>query len=451
MLLYDRLCEFAQKNSTRFFMPGHKGGYNLRDCFLNGVMPFDVTELSKTDNLLNPQGIIAKAQKAAADMLCVNNVYYLAAGATLGIYTSLCVCKQFGSKVIVDRGCHKSVLDALILLDLQPVFLNAKIIDGFNILDRVSEDDINKALIENYDICALVITSPSYYGITSDIEKISKITKEHGVKFIVDGAHGGNLMFLNDFYKFADYTVISTHKTLPSLTGGGVLIVNDKDIKKDEILSSMSLFSTSSPSYLIMGSVDFSLFYMKQTGTILLEELIETINKFKCKISQNTKFRFLEKENSDPTRAVINTNNINLTGYELYDILEEKYNIICELADLNNVVLIPSVCSEKADFEKLKSAIIEIDKEYNQREKKEKPNYNLFGLPSFDIDIRQAFFAKKKKIETNRCLGEISAQIKYMYPPGIPFLLPGQKIDKNIVSILKHNNISEISIVDFNL
>lgn len=451
MLLYDRLCKFVSENPTRFFMPGHKGGYNLDKCFLKGVMPFDVTELSKTDNLLAPKGIIDDAQKAAAQMLLVESVYYLTGGATLGLYTALCMCKQYGSKVLLDRGCHKSVLDALILLDLQPVFINAKIIEEFNVLDSVLKDDVEQALIDNSDICAVVITSPSYYGITSDIEKIRRITKKHGIKLIVDGAHGGNFLFLNDFYKFADFTVISTHKTLPSLTGGGMLIVNDKDIEKENILSSMALFSTSSPSYLIMASVDFSLFYMKQTGIDLLEDLIVTINKFKCEISKNTKFRFLEKEKTDPTRVVINVNNINLTGYELYDILEEKYNIICEMADKYNVVIIPSVCSEKADFKKLNLALIEIDKDYKHEEKKETINNKLFCMPVLNMRIRKAFFSKKKKIDTNRCLGEISAETKYMYPPGIPFLLPGQKIDENIVSILKHNKITKITVVDFNL
>jgi arginine/lysine/ornithine decarboxylase len=187
---------------------------------------------------------------------------------------------------------------------------------------------------------------------------------------------------------------------------------------------------------------------MQKEGKERLKSLIKTIQGFKKEIKEATKFIFLEKLYSDSTRVVINTNGIDITGYDLYKILEEKYNIICEMADNSNIVLIPSVCNDISDFDRLKLALIEIDKNFDYSKKKEYTNYNLIEIPKLYVDMRTAFFSNKKVVKTECCLGRICAEVKCIFPPGIPFLLPGQIIDDNFMSILQVNNISEVLVMD---
>lgn len=443
MKIYDNLKKFGNTPHIRFYMPGHKGK-NVDDDFLSAVLPYDVTELHKTDNLFSPEGVIKTSQEYISEYFGVTSAHYLTGGATLGLYGALGMCKGKSGRVLIDRSCHKSILDALILLDMVPVFLPYHHTEK-GLIAPVSAEDVFTAL-KLLDFDAVVLTSPSYYGLCADIAVIHEITKEFGVPLIVDAAHGGNMLFSGTLPLCAEYTVVSLHKTLPAMTGAAVLFSNGANA--DDITNMLSLFSTSSPSHVILASAEKSILYMMEKGIKRLPALSETCAVFNAFLDLSTPFSHIEARGSDSTRIVIHTGNTDMSGFELYDILENEYGIICEMADDFNVVLIPTVLNDGDDFRALVSAITEI----SARTHKADTSYDEEVLiPQQILRIREAFFSEKEKVSIDDACGRVCGEMVFRYPPGIPYLIPGQKIGKKEVMLLSRLNIKEISVIKWYL
>lgn len=402
-------------NHDRYHMPGHKG--KMPKNFPN-AFEIDFTEIDKTGNLFLADGPIYKSEQMYKDYFGCDNIMYLTGGSTQGIMTAIFSAKPKG--ILVDRNSHKALCNALGLIDINPVFIEPKLNTNFLIPDKIDLAELEEKLIKNEEIDTFFVTSPNYYGVCQDINGISKICKKNGVKLIVDEAHGCHFRAINvknAIENGADISITSAHKTTDSLGQGAVIMWNDSlfNIRHDA-----SIFGTSSPSYLIMSSIEIAL-----SNIGLYEKIIPKCIKIRENIEQNTKFSVLE--NDDVCRLVINTAKTELSGQNLHKILEEKYNIVCEMSDTNNVVFIITYNDENLDF--LYNAIKEISEITNFSDKKPINQYKKFENVR-KMTIRETLFSKAIAVLPKNAENKIAKSIIAPYPPGVPVVYPGEIILK---------------------
>lgn len=450
--LYNLLKKFAQENPARFFMPGHKGGEGLEDSFLAPVMPYDVTELSNTGNLYEEAGVIEEAQKLAASAFGAKTARFCTGGATQGLHGALFLAAKRGRRILLDRGAHVSVIKGCILFDLVPDYVQAEPLFPFGIGGGFDPEKIEAALKKEH-YAAFVVTSPTYYGVVRDIAALSALCKKYRTLLIVDGAHGAHLGFHPALpppaqKQGADLTVASAHKTLGALGQGAYFFSNCEGFSKREIIEALSLTGTTSPSYLIMASLDYARAFMAEKGEERLGWLLAQNERVK-KALRKASFRPLCEEDASPlarfdeSRLVIYCGDIGLTGFELYTFLE-KSGVVCEMADEAQIVLLPSIHNKEEDFDRLMWAFVSA---FWQPPKKKRDAPSLPPLPERVLTPREAAFRPRKRMPAEMCEGKICAQTLMRYPPGVPFLVPGEKIEGEVFSYLKSHVTGDIFVV----
>jgi len=351
--LNDIIGEYAEKNPVRFHMPGHKGKniYNLN-------YSLDVTELYFTDNLYNPDdklNIIYELENRISKCFFKNaDVHSLisCSGATLCIQSALLSLVKLKKRnqqlyIICDRLSHVSFINAISLLNINPLW----VYPGENFEDKIN------FYAKYRDIIGVFVTSPDYFGSMKDIERISRECKKYSLNLVVDNSHGSHLAFykngsLHPINCGADMSIDSVHKTLPVLTGAAILHADKKFDKEIILRKSMNMFATTSPSFLILQSIEKMIDLLEQIGVDEHERLISDINNFKHK-AENLNFVFETAGFSDPYRIVLNCEN---SGEKLYYYLAEK-NIVCEFFNKDSVIIIPSISNISDDFIKLFEAL----------------------------------------------------------------------------------------------
>lgn len=429
------LAAYADSSCVRFHMPGHGGaGY---DNFLKHIFKFDVTENTGTDNLYSPNlhGSVEKTFEKLKEIYKSKASVISAHGATAAIQAAVYSCVILkGKRFLIDRYSHASVLNAMALCGCT-----------YNCFS--SFDEFSSSISENAN-STVILTSPNYYGKMEDVKKYAGLCKSHNCLLIVDNSHGSHLPWHSEpshpLWSGADFSVDSFHKTLPVLTGGAVLHSNVCD--KKLLLKGIKLFASTSPSYLIAASVDTALDFMQQHGKRQLAELGERIDVFVKSLSGAG----IEREMfaiSDPYRITLRSSTVNGLLYDMNELREhlENENIFPEFSDKESCVLIPSIFNSEKDFLRLSNAI---------------HGFSSFALPKCSpvkaglypvckrqISLSDAVFSRSTPCPTVDSLGKISSQIKYIYPPGIPIITPGEIIDENVVEALIDNNIYEIDVI----
>lgn len=421
----------------RYHMPGHKG---VRPCDFPDPFEIDVTEITPTGNLYLADGPIFESESIYREYFGAKQCIYLTGGSTQGILTAIFTVKP--KKMLCDRNSHKALCHGLGLCDVEPIFIHPKINEQFDVPDVINPLDILEKLEKNPDIDAVFITSPNYYGIYSDISSISKICKQKNVKLIVDEAHGCHfpaISIKNATMCGADFAITSAHKTTDSLGQGAILLSNDEDIS---IRKNASIFGTSSPSYLIMASIEIAL-----KNINLYEKMIGKCKDLKENIQKSTKFRVLNHENLDPCRLTINTKKINITGKELHNILEKNYNIIPEMSDMFNVVFIITLRDENLEY--LLEKLIEISETLSEVDEKTY-EYKIISHKR-GISVREAMFSHGKDQKLCDCVGKICKQIVAPYPPGVPMIYYGEIILQEHIEYIEkmcYNEFKYIHIIE---
>lgn len=447
--LYERLKAFSDKNPARFFMPGHKGK-KIKDCYLSPVFPYDVTELFDTGCLYEEDNIIDQSHALLARAYGVGQAFFLTGGSTQGNFCSLRLATAKGNKkVLMDRNVHKSALHAAILLDLDIAFIQGGIMDEFHLALPPDVQAVKEALKRNKP-AALFLTSPTYFGLCADVEGISRACREHGVSLIIDGAHGAHFAFSSlmpaPVQKYADFCTLSAHKTLPALTQGAYFCVNAK-VKKEEVLEAMSFSGTSSPSYLIMASLDYARAYMERYGEEKIAKIVELNQNITKSIKKSGRFLPLEEEicqkyhvGFDQTKLVVHTDGC--MGENLYRALYQE-NILLEMADEENVLAMPSLLCEKDDYERLEKALLAI--QIKGRAKKE----TILGeiIPQRVLPLKEAYFRPSESVDVSQSKGRIVSGIVSKFPPGTVILAPGEKIEKEVYDALCQNFSGAIRVI----
>lgn len=439
-MLLDKLKNYSKNGIYPFHMPGHKRLNINSDTLLPYLLDF--TEIEGFDNLHNPQGIIDKLHKKAEKLYNVNKAFILVNGATGGILSAIRAMTDYGDKVIVARNCHKSVYNAIELCGLKPIYILPDYDEAFGISGSVNPYSVKALLEQNPDIKLVIITSPTYEGIVSDVKLISEICHRYNTKLFVDEAHGAHFPFNERFPSEAvscgaDVAVVSLHKTLPAFTQTALLLTNNYDIAAD-LSENLAVFESSSPSYILMASVECCLDYVEKNSfemyTKQLQNFSESMTSLKilkvlCNGSdKKSKHNFFD---FDISKLIISTKHTNISGIELAEILRTNYKIETEMSYSDYVIAMTSVCDTECGFNRLKDALIEIDKSCSFIEIAD----NRF-IPEIPEMIFNSSLKKNYNggfIDFSLSIGRISLEYVWAYPPGVPLLVPGEKISENIL------------------
>lgn len=435
----DFVREYNEKNSIRMHMPGHKGADKL------GFEHLDITEFQGADDLYHPNGIIAQSEKNAS-LLFGCPTYYCTEGSSQCIrammYLLTIYAKKQGKKpiIVAGRNAHKTFISAVALLDFDVLWLSPKENNSY-LSCNITPEELDKFLQKQEEKpIAVYITSPDYLGKLTDINSIAEICHKHHVLLAVDNAHGAYLKFLEDSLHpidlGADICCDSAHKTLPVVTGGAYLHTGNGIFTPEEIKNALALFGSTSPSYLIMQSLDFC--------NIYLEEHKERLAKFLPKIA-DLKAYLIENGytfyGDEPMKLTISTREHGYTGTEIAEILA-KNNIFCEFCDPNYVVLMPTPENTDAELDKIKSVLTEIPK---------KPIINVTP-PEFTetqkvLSVREAVFSPSKTLPTEECENRILADITTGCPPAVPILICGEKITNEALKCFEYYGITHCNVV----
>ena len=438
--LQEKLEEYYNKDYLPMHMPGHKRNVEL----LGEKLPYkiDITEIDGFDDLHHAEGIIKNIEDKARKIYKSKRSFILVNGSTCGILAGIRSVVDFGDKVLVARNCHKSVYNAIEINGLNPIYMLPKI--GSEGIDRnIDSKQVEEKLKENNDIKLVILTSPTYEGVISDIEAIVDIAHKFNVPVLVDEAHGAHLRFINDICdkealnSGADIVIQSLHKTLPALTGTALLHIQGDLVKEENVARELSIFETSSPSYILMSSIEECLDIIENRGKKLFEEYQNNLKYFynETKNFKNLKILGNEIENKDYYdfgKIVIKTNKTNITGKELICILRKEYKIELEMSSINYALAMTSICDSRENFERLLDALKKIDRSLEQKEEVYN-NYDII-LPKKEISILEAIKNTNSEFKDyNELKGKISKEYIWVYPPGIPLITPGEIIDDDII------------------
>ena len=431
----DFIDRYIESKASRFHMPGHKG--------VGEIEKYDITEIAGADVLYSATGIIEESENNAAELFGTAHSYYSTEGSTLAIKAMLFLASKGKSKTILAaRNVHKAFVYGCALLDLKTEWIYPR---EFSHLCscKITAEDVENKLSEMKELpCAVYVTSPDYLGNIADIKGISDVCKDAGVPLIVDNAHGAYLNFidpsLHPIALGAAMCTDSAHKTLPVLTGGAYLHIS-KDYSEycDNARNALSLFASTSPSYLIMRSLDLCNEYMEKAFKKELTECIEKIDEVKDNFSSLG----IPVENSEPLKIVINANKMGYTGDDLGDILREC-GIEAEFCDCEYIVLMPSPKNTDEDFRLLTEAFEKIEKKA--------PITPLTLAPAHAKQVmtaREAVFSPHEKVSVDLAKDRICASPSVSCPPAVPIAVSGEVIGEKEIALFKYYGITEVEVV----
>lgn len=494
MAIFRFTSRYEETGPVSFHMPGHKGsniysrfGY---DGFLRDFPDRDITEIAGADNLFQPEGIIADTMAKYRSLYDAKATYLLVGGSSAGIIASIMTCVRPGGKLILARNCHKSVFNAMRLGGVIPVYVYPDMAPEYGIAGSVDPETIAFAIKENPDASAVILPSPNYYGICSDIAAIADLVHEAGMKLIVDQAHGAHLKLFEKASKVAerealravnidsghltippsaegsgaDLVINSTHKTLASLTQSAILNVCG-DVDLFDLEDKLQMIQSTSPSYILMESLDINADIMAEHGDQLMTEWYENLSDFYAEAGHIPGLRIMETEGLDPTKINLDMSELGLDGASLDNELMER-EIFAELSTGNILMCMTGVGNARTDYEKLLSALKEISINRGGVYVDEDDEDSILwreGMEGFDdggadhpkeSDPVQATQETNTSVWTARrqihdiptkseliplegAEGRICATALIPYPPGIPMICPGETVTKADIEHIK--------------
>lgn len=456
--LYDILSEYSASGIYPFHMPGHK----RNSARMPGWEPWriDVTEVEGTDNLHHPTGILKDAMERAAALWGAKRSYFLVNGSTGGILSAIASVVCPGDTVLVARNCHKSVYHALFLNRLRAVYLPPEWIEEYRMAGGISPQRVEQLLDACPQTRAVILTSPTYEGIVSDIGSIAELTRRRGIPLIVDEAHGAHFnqegFPVSAITKGADIVIQSCHKTLPALTQTGLLHIQGL-ADRERIEEFLSIYQTSSPSYVLMSSIDAAVSYLGHAREDMAAygERLAAVRKKADGLSHiKLPCEELVGKNAvyhvDKSKLILAVcgkadrhmcGNV-INGRWLYERLRGRYGLQCEMAAERYALAMTSVMDTEEGFWRLSEALRETDAYLEDCRRpggeylpggKEMGSAVIFEAPDAVMTIAEAFYAQKEEVPWRSAEGRTSGEYLYLYPPGIPLLAPGERITAEIM------------------
>lgn len=420
-MLNKKLDEYLSNNYYPFHMPGHK-----RQNLFNSSLPYgrDLTEIRGFDNLNDPEDIFVDIENKISEIYEVEDSIISVNGSTAAILSAIRSLTYNNKNILIQRSSHKSVYNAIELNKLSPNYLSV-VLDNHDMIVDVDMANLSYEL-NNNNYAAVVLTSPSYEGYRLDLKSIYSLCKKNNTPLILDMAHGSHELLDGSYdSKVFDIAITSFHKNLSALTPSAAMLINNKSYTK-ELRRNMAIFQSSSPSYIILQSIDEMINHFNQFYK-LRQKLNDSLDKIYNLNLDN--LSIIDSKYKDRTKIVISTNKTNISGQELSDLLyEEKIEV--ELSNPTYVLLIASIFDTSEGFKRLEKSLVKIDKNLMSKDVKTKFSYLI---PKKEMEIWQASISKKKTLDLDKSVGYISGQFVYAYPPGIPILAPGELIDEQIL------------------
>lgn len=460
--IQDFLVQHALKHTASFHMPGHKGSALYREFgyheFLENIMDCDVTEIPGADNLFQAEGILEDLQERYAKLYEVKKSYLLINGTSGGLIASVLATVEKGRKLIMARNCHKSVFNALTLGDIEPVYAYPELMEAYGISGQILPEEIDQLLCDNKDADAVLLPSPNYYGICSDIEAIAKVVHKHNKVLIVDQAHGAHLKLFRKYgidglpksaeESGADIIVNSIHKTLASFTQSAVLNLNSDRVDEDILADKLQCIESTSPSYLLMASLGINASILEESGKELMERWMDNIQYFYKEASKNPNLLcFQQSEQLDFTKINFSLKDLDLSGSDLEEILNNTYDVFIELYTGDYIMCMTGIGNSRAHYTQLLRGLEGIvEKSLHEKNLQENTSAQIMNqasqrkaTPPFLSRRGELFPIPKKRVwvPLDDAVGKICAGSLIPYPPGIPLVCPGEKIDATIVSYMK--------------
>lgn len=439
------LEDYKAKGGTRMHMPGHKSGKGFAKWFGENLVQYDLTEIPGLDNFHNPEGVIKASMERCSRVFGAHRSFYLVNGSTSGIHTMLASALNRGDKLLVQRDCHQSVINGLILFGIQPVFITPGYNEYWHLKVPAGLNAWENAVLRDSGIKGALVTYPDYYGMCAPLTGIANLMHRKGKLLLVDEAHGAHFAISKKLPETAleqgaDLCVQSFHKTLPSLTQAAVLHVGSNRISMERVKHAISMLTTTSPSYPIMASIEYAVNFAETCGAESYDKLIYLLDALKKELNKMCKLRVLPDEiqgiKRDPTRIVIDTSATGFTGYELFALLNEEYGIVAEMADESHVVFIVTASDNEEDLERLKESLLELDRKAGPAGSEK--NFSFWPMEQGECIMPElsVYLDGCCDIQLNDSEGKKSAGMITPYPPGIPLLCPGETITGEHVRIL---------------
>lgn len=447
--------EYVGRNITPFHVPGHKRGKGADEEFINfiGEGPFtmDVTIFPMVDGLHHPKSCIKEAQELAADAYDVKHSFFAVNGTSGAIQAMIMSVVKAGEKILVPRNVHKSVSAGIILSGSHPVYMNPEIDNELGIAHGVSSKAVENMLKQDSDIKAVLIINPTYYGVATDIKKIADIVHSYDIPLIVDEAHGPHLHFheslpISAVDAGADICTQSTHKILGSLTQMSLLHINSDRVNPERVREILSMLHTTSPSYPLMASLDCARRQIATQGHELLEKTIQLAHYFRKEANRIPGIycfgeEIVQREGVyafDPTKIAFTAKDLGFTGTELEDLLSDEYNIQMELADFYNTLGLVTIGDTQESIDTLLNALRDISQRFSNQGRE--IQHKLLKMPAIPEQVlipREAFYSDKNQVLFDESDGKICGELIMAYPPGIPIIIPGERITKEIIDYVK--------------
>ena len=446
--LYKKLSSYGASDYYAFHMPGHKRNTEL----MRARLPYniDITEIDGFDDLHHAEGLLKELQENAARVFHAEETHYLVNGSTVGLLSAVMGCTERGGRILMARNCHKSVYNAVYMNELRPVYVYPEFSEETDLNGEIHVDQVKKLLEEYEDIQAVVIVSPTYEGVVSDLEAIAEIVHEYKIPLIVDEAHGAHFGFHSYFPQNAntrgvDVVIHSLHKTLPSLTQTALLHMNGRYADREKIRNYLHMLQSSSPSYILMASIDECVWAMDERREEIMDIYVECLQQTRERLKQLKNIKLIEAEHFDRSKIVLSVKNLKntdgevLNGKRLQEMLR-SYHLEMEMASGSYVIAMTGPGDTQEGMGRLVQAVMEIDKSVLCEELSENDEDHTIKNISYEmIPLEQAYSSfeagrmEGESVKWNEASGRISLEYVYLYPPGIPMIVPGERITSTIV------------------
>jgi arginine decarboxylase len=453
--ILDALQAWVNKSHAPFYTPGHKRGVGinrvLKDRWGAAVLGFDLPELPGLDNLQAPAGVIQSAQALAAEVFGARQTWFLVNGSTAGVIAAILATCGEGEKIILPRNIHSSAIAGIIHAGAVPIFITPEYDRRLDLAHSVTPEAVKFALEQHPDAKAVMLVYPTYYGACGDLAAIGAIVHSYQIPLLVDEAHGAHFGFHPDLPPAAlaagaDLAVQSTHKLLGSLTQSAMLHLNSDRINPDRITQALRLIQSTSPSYLLLASLDAARHQMALHGRELMTQTIELAEIARIKIAQIDRLSVVELDTPTPgftyfdrTRLTVTVTGLNLTGFAADEIMTDRFGVVAELPSMRHLTFIISLGNTREDIDRLIAAFTELATNHAEAKCLELPSIDLPDriLTQMAITPRQANRARHISVSIDEAIGKISAESICPYPPGIPVLIPGEIITREALDYLR--------------
>lgn len=444
--VYEKLKKYSESNAYGFHMPGHKRQVGE---FINPYK-IDITEIHEFDDLHhpNPAGILSKAQERAARLYGAEETHFLVNGSTAGILSAISGCTSMKGKILMARNCHRSVYHAVALRNLEAEYLYPQQVESLGINGAILPQDVENALGKDAKIQAVFLTSPTYEGVCSDVRSIAEICHRYKVPLLVDQAHGAHFPFSDYFPEDAvkagaDVVIHSVHKSLPAMTQTALLHLQGELANREKIRYYLSVYQTSSPSYVLMASIDSCMEFLEQDGEAQFASYVERLERFREVCKDLKVLRLAEVPDFDRSKLLIYTGVAGISGEDLSGLLRERYQLEMEMTTPTYLLGISSVADTQEGLERFSQALVELDQELQSAAQKEEcrenmqemyggriPEQRRLAAMTVEAQLRQgeALEQNMEPVVLEKAAGRICGAYIYLYPPGIPLLVPGEVV-----------------------